>query len=169
MEDSVDALKGAADVVRAPHIADTKIDVRVEVRRARSRVAMDLRRQVVEDADAVAMTQELVGEVRSDKAGAARDQNASLRERVCHAAHHAGHIPSDRVFSQLHHDVDYRCGTHVQNVATLSDRPPMQPAKGSQQKGGKMSPAAGCPTVATWYGKMSRQFTSRRSILLWIF
>jgi hypothetical protein len=63
MEDSIDVLKGAADVVRAPHVADTKINVGVEVGRSRSRVAMNLRRQIIEDADAVAVAQELIGEV----------------------------------------------------------------------------------------------------------
>lgn len=82
MVDGVDAGERAAKARRVSHVAADQLHVLVEVPGPALLPAMDLRRQVVVRAHPMTVTQQVVGEMGTDEAGAAGDQNAHVRSRV---------------------------------------------------------------------------------------
>jgi hypothetical protein len=80
MEDGVDARERAPDVVGVADVTHPKLDVAAEVGRAGSVGTVNLRREVIEDADRVSVVKELIGEVRAKEACAARDENVAFHK-----------------------------------------------------------------------------------------
>jgi hypothetical protein len=74
VDDCVDPLDGPCDRVGVADVADEELDLRAEVFGPLG-ARVDLRREVVERADAVAVREQFVGEVRADEAGAAGDED----------------------------------------------------------------------------------------------
>jgi hypothetical protein len=74
MDDGVDAVERPADSAGVAHVTHDELDIRIEVRGPRGR-AVHLLDEAVERTDAMPLRKELVGEVRADEAGAARDQD----------------------------------------------------------------------------------------------
>ena len=74
MHDRVDAFDGAAECVGVADVADDELDLGGEVFGPLA-AAVYLRREVVERAHAVPVREQLVGEVRADEAGPARDED----------------------------------------------------------------------------------------------
>ena len=74
MDDGVDSVECAPHGVGVANVSDLKLDVRREVLGPNDPF-VNLRRQVVERADAVSVREQLVGEVRADEARAAGDED----------------------------------------------------------------------------------------------
>jgi hypothetical protein len=74
MDDGVDAVERPPKRLAVSDVADLELDVGREIVGAR-RVRVDLRRQIVERANAMAAREQLVGEVGADEARTARDEN----------------------------------------------------------------------------------------------
>jgi hypothetical protein len=74
MNHGVRAVESAPDCVRVTHVPDQELDVVGEIVGAIG-ARMDLRRQVVECAYAIAAREQLVGEMRADEARTTRDEN----------------------------------------------------------------------------------------------
>ena len=75
MEDRVDSAQRLVDRGAIADVADDELDVLGEVLGPSPSIAVHLRLERVEHADAVAAREQLVGEVRADEPGAARDQH----------------------------------------------------------------------------------------------
>jgi hypothetical protein len=73
MVDRVDTVQGTRYGIAIAHVADLQLNVVRQVVWPGRALAMDLRREIIERSDAVAVLQQLVGQVRPDKAGAACD------------------------------------------------------------------------------------------------
>ena len=74
MDVGVDPVKCPPHGVGIANVSDLELDVRREVL-GPGDAFMNLRRQVVERADAVSVREQLVGEVRADEARAAGDED----------------------------------------------------------------------------------------------
>jgi hypothetical protein len=81
MHDGLDARERAANGNRISHVAADELDVGGEVLRP-PQVAVHLRDQRVEYANAIAAREQGVGEVRADEARATRDENVLRQSRA---------------------------------------------------------------------------------------
>ncbi len=78
--DRVHALERIAHRGRVAHVANDEFDVGLQVVGPAAAVAMHLRRKVVENANAIAVGEKLVCEMRADETGAAGDENLLRHE-----------------------------------------------------------------------------------------
>jgi hypothetical protein len=76
VEDGVDVVEGGFEGLAVADVADEEFDVFVEVVGAGGVLAVDLRRQIVQSADVVAVGEEFIGEVGADEACAAGDEDS---------------------------------------------------------------------------------------------
>ena len=76
MDDRIDAGESPADRVGVANVADLELHVRGEVA-GPAAGAVNLRREIVERAHAVAAREQLVGEVRADEARPAGDEDGA--------------------------------------------------------------------------------------------
>ncbi len=74
MDDRIDAVERATQRIDVAHVAHLQIDVGREIVGTRSSL-VDLRRQIVERADAIPAREQLVGDMRADEARASGDED----------------------------------------------------------------------------------------------
>ena len=82
MDDRIDAGQRALDRARVPDIARHALDLGVQIRGPGAPLPMDLGIQNVEDPHPVALPEQLIAEMRSDEARAARNQHTSGHVRL---------------------------------------------------------------------------------------
>jgi hypothetical protein len=63
MDDGIDSIERAADLIPVAHVTDQNLDLRVEISRKLTRRAMNLRIEIVENANRVSLTDKLIGDV----------------------------------------------------------------------------------------------------------
>jgi hypothetical protein len=75
MDDGIDSIERAADLSPISHVADQNLDLRVEIGRKPTPLAMNLRIEIVEDANRVSLAYQLIGDMRADESGPSGNQN----------------------------------------------------------------------------------------------
>ena len=94
MDDCIDAVERATKRIDVADVAYLKLDIRSEIVGALGSF-VDLRRQVVECADAITAGEQFVGEMRADEARAPRDEDRlGARGYVTGVASFASPIPA---------------------------------------------------------------------------
>jgi hypothetical protein len=76
MEDDVDALKHSAQALPIRDIPRDKVHLRTEISRSLSPLSVNLRVQVVQHTDPMALPQQSIHQMRTDKTGPSGNQSA---------------------------------------------------------------------------------------------